>query len=962
MMNFVIAPYKPYTKLAYALIGVIVFCASFASKAASDPFTFELKSELETIGDIKPSFVVYQDKPLPKVSIHYILKRYIKLFENANSPSVKIDALNRINTLRAKYKLDSKKLSIDNMTASQVVIDSYDRIVDSGVFYQRMDELLYQTAKATKFIGDDEESIRRLKLLVGLYPKSDLVDESMFRMAETLFELGKFAEAEAQYKKLIAFARDATFHHRAHFKLGWSVFRQDRFEEAAVHASKVLDAYPSLKNAVEYDALAVKDQDLVDDTFRLLSTMFSQDESGESIETLQASVGHKHYAYLLYDSLFRFHLRQERFRDAGLVARGFADKYSTDFNAYRMAQNEIQTYHRGDFDILEWQAKENFANNFGIKSDYWQGLNASQKELIRPLIVKVLDELAHLYYVRMQTAFDSAVKQKGNKTALATKTSNYYVFGKQAADYYEELVATRKKDRYSGEQLYLAAEAAYKIGDYRRAISLYERAAYENISHPKAVKAGYASVLTYEDLKGASSSGAKALSVEDTLSRRQAVERFAVHFPMAKQTPGLLNDLANEFYQEQDYLKAVDVSARVVKRRTASAAVLYSSWLVNAHSHFVLENFALAEVAYQSLLSYKKKADMAVLSERLAASVYKQAESESELGKSAELYLRVVDLVPDASIVPQALFDASTQFLQLENWSQAIATLNVFQERFPDSEMYQDASDKLVFAYLNNDEPIPAAEKLIEISNTIKDHGIASNSLYRAAEIYLENDFTLEAVGLLESFIKRYPEQFALNIEAYHQNIAYYTGRNEQKWADKWRSALVSYELDNRSQRNDRSSYLAANAALRLLRKDVSSFEAIKLSLPLKKSLDQKTRNLKKLVAKLEGLADYEVAEIISAATFKIASIYRTLAQDVMSSERPDKLTELQLEQYDILLEEQAYSFEEQALEIYQINLDKVPEGEYDQWIAATYEALAEMNPTEFERKPRGILQADEYY
>ncbi|WP_197479172.1 hypothetical protein, partial [Oleiphilus sp. HI0132] len=116
--------------------------------ASDDPFIFELKSDLETIGDIKPSFIVYQDKPLPKVSINYILKRYIKLFENANSPNVKIDALNRINNLREKYKLDSKKLTIDKVTQSQVVLDSYDRIVDSGVFYQRMDELLYQTAKA----------------------------------------------------------------------------------------------------------------------------------------------------------------------------------------------------------------------------------------------------------------------------------------------------------------------------------------------------------------------------------------------------------------------------------------------------------------------------------------------------------------------------------------------------------------------------------------------------------------------------------------------------------------------------------------------------------------------------------------------------------------------------------------------------------------------------------------------
>jgi hypothetical protein len=351
-----------------------------------------------------------------------------------------------------------------------------------------------------------------------------------------------------------------------------------------------------------------------------------------------------------------------------------------------------------------------------------------------------------------------------------------------------------------------------------------------------------------------------------------------------------------------------------------------------------------------------------VLSERLAASVYKQAENESDLGKSAELYLRVVDLVPDASFAPQALYDASTQFLQLKNWAPAIAALTVFQERFPENKLYSDTSDKLVYAYLENNDPIPAAEKLVEISNSAEDSSVASNSLYRAAEIYLENDFAYEAVGLLEEFTKRYPEQFALNVEAYHQNIVYFKGRDDYRKVTQWREALVEYERDNIERRSARSAYLAANASLSLIDKDIVKFEELSLTLPLKKSLAQKTRNLKSLVSKLEDLADYEVSEVISAATYKIATIYRTLAQDIMNSERPEKLTELQLEQYDILLEEEAYTFEEQALEIYQINLDRVPSGEYDKWIAATYEVLAEMNPTEFERKPKVIIHADEYY
>ena len=130
----------------------------------------------------------------------------------------------------------------------------------------------------------------------------------------------------------------------------------------------------------------------------------------------------------------------------------------------------------------------------------------------------------------------------------------------------------------------------------------------------------------------------------------------------------------------------------------------------------------------------------------------------------------------------------------------------------------------------------------------------------------------------------------------------------------------------------------------------LEKFEKINLSLPLKKSLAKKTKALKAIVSQLEKLSEYEDAVIMSAATYQIASIYRTLARDILNSERPSALSDLQLEQYNILLEEQAYPFEEQAMDIYKINIDKVAQGHYDKWIDRSYEVMAEMNPTEFKR------------
>jgi len=918
---------------------------SNATAAGNDPFIFEIKQEPKTIGDIKPSFLVYKDQQLPKISIEYVLKRYIKLFETADSPDVKVDALNRINNLAAKYGLTSKKLTIDKVKQSQVVLDSYDRIVDSGVFYQRMDELLYQTAKATRFIGNPEESIKRLKLLVGLYPRSKLFDESMFRMAEAYFELGDYAKAEAQYKKVLTFSQTDTFHHRARFKLGWSAFRLNRFEEAGKTAFETLDHYPGLSKAIDFTRVNEPDRDLVEDTLRLLAIVFSKQNGAETIEQLQALVGHQDYAFLLYDALFRFYLNQDRFEDGALIASAFSRQYPAHSQSYVMAINTIKSYRRGEFDIKEWTAKEDFVASFGIDSHYWSQLDGSQVAAVKPYLTKYLGELAHLYYIRMQQGLDA-------------KSEHYAELGKRAAAYYLELSAARPAYVENGQYFYLAGQALAVASEYQAAIEAYEQAAYMQTEHAASSKAGYAAILAYDKIKQQTG----ALSQSLVLARRESIQRYAEYFADDKRTAALLNDLANELLVAKRYVDAESTSSKVVAYRQADPNILYSSWLVNAHANFELKHFVKAEQGYQRALAFNKLKDKSALDERLAASIYKQAELETDIEKSAALFLKVVDAAPESSIVPMALYDASSQQLSIKNWKGAIASLNYFQSAFPNHALYDEASDKLIYAYTHNGENVSAAEKLVEVATRSKDREKAANALFRAAELYQHNGFGFESVKLFERFSKNYENSFDLNLEARYQTVNHYRNENNVKAADQSRMALIDYENKYQNKRTDRSAFLAATASFELAMRQFDNFKQARLTLPLKQSLKRKKTLLNKTVSKLEAVARYQVAELVSASTYQIAEVYRLLADDLMNSERPPSLDELQLEQYDILLEEQAYPFEEQAMDIFRINLEKVASGEFDQWLRKTYQRLEVMNPTEYKRESKTISYASQIY
>jgi hypothetical protein len=52
-----------------------------------------------------------------------------------------------------------------------------------------------------------------------------------------------------------------------------------------------------------------------------------------------------------------------------------------------------------------------------------------------------------------------------------------------------------------------------------------------------------------------------------------------------------------------------------------------------------------------------------------------------------------------------------------------------------------------------------------------------------------------------------------------------------------------------------------------------------------------------------------------------------------MTSERPEGLNAMEMEEYELAIEEQAYPFEEKAIEVHESNLTLIGLGVYNDWI-----------------------------
>ena len=130
-------------------------------------------------------------------------------------------------------------------------------------------------------------------------------------------------------------------------------------------------------------------------------------------------------------------------------------------------------------------------------------------------------------------------------------------------------------------------------------------------------------------------------------------------------------------------------------------------------------------------------------------------------------------------------------------------------------------------------------------------------------------------------------------------------------------------------------------------------FEVVKLSQPLADSMKLKTQLMQDVIEAYTAAADYGVAEVTTASTYRLGDVYEKFSADLMSSDRPTNLEPDALEQYEILLEEQAFPFEEKAIDLYKANTDRAANGLYDEWVRKSFERLAGLMPARYAKKER---------
>ncbi|TDF34676.1 tetratricopeptide repeat protein [Alteromonadaceae bacterium M269] len=968
--------------LAVSLMG-IQGC-SLTGKSEPEP-TKPLKKK--TIGSIAFNQVAIEKSELEAPSLRSLRNDYAALQESAGDPQTRESLSYRLADLEVLLGEQQQELGTDIGSDSYYsqAIQAYQQVLSDYPDKEGNDHVLYQLAKAYELQGEPEKSFEVLERLIQRYPNFQHVNEAYFRQGEFHYNRKEYTKAAAAYSQVLTLEeqlnqpllesgellvddQQQTETYTAYapisaYMLGWSLFKLDSLPASLVAFSRLLDLHFTTSQSVNAEArleeLTQGQLRLNKDAVRIMGLLFSYLDGADAIARHFDEIGPRGYESLIYQELGQLQLNNDRYRDSAAVYLAFAERHPTHHKAPEYYVRHIDAYILGDFPSLVLPAKQGFIEAYGITGEYWNAFSDSKKELITPYLDDYLQELAQYEHSRAQLIAKALLEQEDDaeEDSRQKQQEQKQIAYQNAARWYREYIETFPMSENMAVMTFNLAESLFEAGQMQEAIGAYEAYAYELnrelIEPEKASEAGYAAILAYRQLLESSSQ-----EVDQQYWREKQMQSqmaFVDNFADNEHTQSVSHLLTQELFNAKRYEEAI-VRAKQLLSFGPEQDIQISSHLVVAHSAFALQQFASAESEYRLLRELITPEDnrYVAMTDRLAASIYQQAQVAVEAGDkltAVNELLRVIAATPNSDIRLTSQYDAATYLLELEEWQQATDLLEDFRKRFPSHELSDGIEDKLILAYQANEQWLLAATELEKVWIKSPNTDDGRQALYVAADYFYKAGETEKSRLSYRKYAHEYPQPFNEATEARFKMSEFYLASGEDAKRRYWLKKLMSADKEAGENRTDRSRYLAAMSSLVFATDQRVNFSKIKLGLPLKNSLAKKRKALDKTLKAYDLTMSYRVSEFTTAANFGIGEIYRQLANDLMNSDRPAKLSALELEQYDILLEEQAYPFEEKAIEIHQQNALRSQSGTYDRWVKDSFASLSQLVPGRYNKQ-----------
>lgn len=784
------------------------------------------------------------------------------------------------------------------------------------------DRIYYQLANAYAITGDERGKVSTLEKLTDNFPESKYYIESMFRLGESYIAKSQFVDAELALTSVIAEDETNKFRRNALFKRAWSKYKQLQYEEALDDYNQLLEFYPSGSSSNRAD------QEFLNNIYKVYGVCISYLGITDTLSSLSDSIKSDDTRYFIYSNLSKLLSKQDRLLEAASVLEIYLE------NENNTHANNVITSLSNIW--LKYKNRE-FAMNKLLSLEFNSAAKAKDLSLSKSTVDILTNNLV------LVSEFYHSIYQKGKK-------ENKGIYLNNAKKAYSRLINNykyKKIDKYH----FLYAELLNESRSYTEALSVYKQV-----------------VSRYKGSSYRNKSAYSLLTLNNTLFKKNKISQQEysnlnneyLKYLSVKTAYGLLLAYSEYLYNNSQYLQAVALIEEVeVSKKNNLSKLMF----ILASSYFEIKEYALSERNYR--LIKKMKGRHRNIDKRLALSIFKQADMHKEkllfdlaIGKYDEIYKNGLD----TETILLSKLEMSGLYMRIGKWADAEKQLNFIRNTYKKSKFSNDITRMLSIVYLNSNKYKLAAAEFESIHGFGASQQLQKSALWQSAELYEKGGDYWSSVRTFKRYIKRYKQPISLNVEAQHKLTEVYAKLNLNNKRQYWLNQIIKMTDNSGSKSTERMKYLASNASIVIAREEYKRFSSIKLTIPLKVSLRKKKKVLKSAIASLKNVNKYKRYDHISESIYWIAETYYTFSENLMKSDRPKNLSEIELEQYNILLEDQSIPFEDQAIRYFIQNTKSSTNEVYSEWKNKSFEKLSSIYPTKYMRPEKLDTQVNSFF
>jgi tetratricopeptide (TPR) repeat protein len=801
----------------------------------------------------------------------------------------------------------------------QAAREAYESFLQAFPNSEHRAEVIYNLAYSYEEEGDLDRAVSLYDELALTAPNAQFAPEIFLRLGEHNFETNRFRKAIEYYQKVID-RGDTPLYEKALFKIGWSRYAMDQFQEAEEAFAQVLDLHTKQE----------KRGDLYTESLEILAKILSETGGASALEAFLKDHQNPGYGLDLSIQLGAYFQETARYGEAIDTYREILDTYPLSPQAPFVEQSLIAALK------TEKKVAEAETLQASMVARYGSGTpwdRANQDPDLRKQVDGILWEALNQQLIAH------------HKLARETKDPKEY---EQTIQLYRTVLTYFPEGEKAYETRFLFAECLYESGRLEEAAKEYEAVANTETYAQYSEKAASKRIQCLEQLRTE-----ERIDADTLLAAYQDYLRLN---PESEKATPILFKQGEILFNAKRYDESALIFEQIIQNHPKHKDVL-RAWTLELEALFEAGQYEVLEQRTRDLVKqgFPLTESQANRTEHLLRfAQFQQAHADQESAnylEAAEGYEKLVAEAPRVDIAPDALFNAAICYEKADDPAMAAACYEKIVLYYPTSKHYTDA----LLAPLGHYEKTEQWDRLLvhleKLYEKDPNSSLARETLYKLAKRFHKSGDYAKTREIFAMYAKQYPEDTSRKLEIDYLDAQMSESEGRERDAmqgyDRFLKAYEKAKASDPSLEVD-PLYLAT-ARFRTLEPLYGEYTSLQLKEPLKKNLERKQSLLEQVVSGYVETAKSGAGQYALASAFRVGEAYENFWNSLLTSAIPRGMSEEETQVYRQLLGEQAAPYLEKAVASYETTLTKARDrGVFNEWVLLTYSRLATLVPDRY--------------